>query len=254
MSRHEKIDVESFIDGFIQSIEGQRIDDNLPQEVNFNNADYVINFAEHLIELKCLDENQIENNSFLRNVFNRHQEHWSYLNSVEAKSKTPEKLARETVDKFKVEVENAMYSRIKKIITKANKQLRETKDYFGYEDYSGTIWIVNDNNTALSIESQVNLVSRVLNGSNYSNIQSVVLSNVNMHVVSESKTLPHLFWVPVFRDSADEKVQGLMYFLGECWKIYLSKNYPLKIDLDNAIDTKEQGLDYLYKFMNLQSS
>ncbi|KOO13207.1 hypothetical protein AKJ18_19785 [Vibrio xuii] len=253
MNYQEKIDVEVFIDGFIQSVEGQRIDDELPPEVNFNNADYVIHFAEHLIELKCLEDNQFQNRAFVRNVFNRLQEHWSYLDSEEAKGKVPEIRARETLDKFTVELENAMYARIKKIITKANKQLRETKNYLGYENYSGTIWIVNENNIALSVKSLVNLVSRVLNGGSYSNIQSVVLSNVNMHVASRSLNSPCLYWIPIFRDDADENAQGLMYFLGQCWAIYLAENYPRKIDLDNIVDSELEGIDCLHAFINLQS-
>lgn len=221
-------EVETFMDGFVVGkAGGRRVDDDLDKNVSFKNADYRIDYLEQLIELKSLEENQAENQLFLDKVSAFHRPHLEYLASDAAKNRNPEELARETLTRYARDIEKASYTRIKKIIAKANKQLKETKTKLKLANFSGMVWIVNDNNLYLTIENQVEIVSRILSAESYSSVDSVVLSNLNMQIAKAADDVPHLYWVPIFRSGISEKVWQSVHYLGHCWQEHIRSEFQI---------------------------
>jgi hypothetical protein len=221
-------EVEKFMDDFvINRVCGRRVDEYLDKIVSFKNADYQIDYLELFIELKSLEENQAENKSFLDKLSDFHQPHLEYLTSSAAKGRDAEELARETLTRYTRDIEKAAYPRIKKIIAKANKQLKETKAKFDLDNFSGVVWIVNDNNLYLTIENQLAIVSRILASEFYSSVDSVVLSNLNMQIVKAEDDVPHLYWVPIFRSGISEKTWQSVHYLGHCWQEHIRKVFEI---------------------------
>lgn len=221
-------EIEAFMDGFVVGkVGGRRVDDDLDSNVTFKNADYRIDYLEQLIELKSLEENQAENQSFLDKVSAFHRPHLEYLASDAAKNRNPEDLARETLTRYTRDIEKAAYPRIKKIIGKANKQLKETKAKFDLVNFSGMVWIVNDNNLCVTIENQLEIVSRILSAESYSSVDSVVLSNLNMQIAKTADDVPHLHWVPIFRSGTSEKVWQSVHYLGHCWQEHIRSEFQI---------------------------
>lgn len=220
--------VESFLDDFvINEIGGVRVDESLNEAVDFKNADYKIDYMKKIIELKSLEENQAENKNFLDRLAKCHKPQLDYLCSEAAKKRNPEDLVEETMARYKRDIERAAYPRLNKILGKANLQIRETKKELSIENYSGSVWIINENNLYLSVENQINVVRRILSSDYYSSIESVILSNLNMQIASGSNGVPSLYWIPIFRSTVTEEIWNSVNFLGHCWQTYIRRRFNI---------------------------
>ena len=53
------IDIEKEFDNFVPEVGGQRVDELIGKSPNFDNADYVFDDDKIVAELKCLQENKL---------------------------------------------------------------------------------------------------------------------------------------------------------------------------------------------------
>src|SRR5690349_2394835 len=136
------IEVEPLFDEMVRQYPmGCVLKDKMPNP-DFLNADYIFHHEKVVAELKCVqvDNSDSENNQSKIN---------SALDRFYADGKIKSKeVNEETWPTFPMELQGEIYqattNAIRGRITKANKQLRETKDKLGLSSYQGALIIVND--------------------------------------------------------------------------------------------------------------
>lgn len=222
-----KFEVEEFFDEFMADIGGDRIDTCLSGDPQFKNADYKVDFANYILELKTLEIDQVETKPFRDRLYREHKDQLEYLSSPEAKSKPAEVLAEETMERFEKDCIKALQPAISRRISKANKQIRETKNNLGLNEYAGAVWIVNENNTILNPSWLVEVVSRILQKDDFSEVEAVILSNLNLAVDGGEIARPSLFWVPVYRTNESEIMYQFTQYLGVQWAEFIKSKFNL---------------------------
>ncbi len=87
---------------------------------------------------------------------------------------------------------------VKKHVSKANEQIKQTKEHFGLKSAKGLLLLVNDGNYSLEFDVLMFLVERAL-GYHCSSINSVVLFTVNMTARIPGVDRNLLVWAPAHR-------------------------------------------------------
>ncbi len=243
-------DVEEFLNGFFLYVGGNRIDKEVPKDVSFNNAAYKVDFLSLIIELKSLEISQFEQEPASRKLFDTHKPHLDYLRSKEAQLIPPMELARQTLIRFSQDIEKVAYSRIKKIVSKANKQIKETKINIHLNNYCGTLWIVNENNLYLTVKNQVNIISRILESDLFSSIDCVILSNLNMGITKGEESPSNLYWIPVFRESSIDATWNEIHYIGHCWQEYIRDKFSIPKEVKSFCGYGD--MEYFTDFKNVK--
>lgn len=100
-------------------------------------------------------------------------------------------------DNFNREYIRLVRPAIIRVLKKANKQIRETKEYLDKPKARGVVVIVNDGFTSFSAITVFKLICEIISHS-YSSIDGFVLMTVNSHVAIEFSNTPALIWLPYY--------------------------------------------------------
>jgi hypothetical protein len=178
----KKINIEYEFKKCVSKTGGQILDDVLKQP-RFKNADYWFPEHETIAELKILSENlsikkdfQCKvNKLFLSWMERKLIPQMKISGTVKFDLQTlPEICANEYIGIIKKRLESS-------IIKKANKQIRETKQYMGKDKAKGLLIIANDGNLMMHPRLFLYLLNRILN-KNHSNINSIIYFTANLPV------------------------------------------------------------------------
>lgn len=224
MNKKEYV-TESILDEFITSVGGDRIDSALSGDPKFKNADYKVDFAKYILELKTLEIDQGETKEFQDRLYRENKDQLEYLSSPEARNRSPKELAIEIMKRFEEDCIKSLQPAVTRRISKANKQIKETKINLGLNEYSGAVWIVNENNTILKPSWLVEVVSNILMKNDFSEIQAVILSNLNMAIADKESLTPSLYWIPVFRSNKSEIMYQFTQYLGAQWAEFIKEKF-----------------------------
>lgn len=150
----------------------------------------------------------------------------------------PEQYAREYFEVIKKRLESS-------IIRKANKQIRETKEYLGETEAKGLLIIANDNNFLLKPDMMLYLLNRILNNQ-HSNINSIIYFSANLFVkvpALNSEASSNLFWFDGILEHREPAPRELREALKESWIRHHSTLIPdkplLEIEMPNNLDIIE---------------
>lgn len=161
---------------------------------DFANADYVFHSEKVVADLKCLMDDNSEspqNQAKINAAIDRFY--------TEGKIKTKE-INEETWPSFPVELHNAIYeittNSIQGRIRKAKKQISETKERLGLNDYTGMLIIVNDGLFSFPpsafVHATLKLVSPYV-----SQINCFIFTTANVFAKVKDVPNPVLFWLPM---------------------------------------------------------
>lgn len=216
---HDPLPVEETWHQFVRSSNGTVLADLLPASPSFDNADYLYSDAKVVAELK---EIQTE------------------FMAAAASRKGLEKLLERLVHEepqwrptlfggdghyppwFQREFMRLARPPISRVIKKANRQLRETKDHFGISAATGVLLFVNDGFTGLAPDLVHALACELLVHS-YSSIDCFVYLNVNRYVAIAGSDEPKLIWHPTYSDRADNSLTEFIDALGSHWFDFLEQ-------------------------------
>lgn len=108
-----------------------------------------------------------------------------------------------------------------RILKKANRQIRETKQSLSLPLHSGILFVVND---GLPLEPQFvcALLGDILTHS-YSSIDCCVYMTLNAYVQLPSSDHAHLLWVPSYSKRAPDALVAFVDSLGRKWSDLLGK-------------------------------
>lgn len=192
-----QIDVEKCFDEVVESRGGGDIilRDHISKSPVYANADYVFHAAKVIAELKCLRKDPFER-----------EETQGKINAVVERFLSDGRITSEDVDSgdlanFPAEFQNEFYKlmshSIKSRISKANKQIRETKRNLELPSYSGMLIIANDGFFSISPAIFVHCIVRCFNGGSFEEIKAFVFLTANVYATVESVPAPALFWFPM---------------------------------------------------------
>lgn len=214
---HEQLPVEPVWNEFVGLNGGQRVNDLLSGSPSFENADYLFVAAGVVVELKEV-QTEFGNSTGFRSGFDKlmkrvvsEDPNWRPL-LFGGSGEYPKWFYPEYVRLFRPHVS--------RVLKKANRQLRETKEYFGIPRPTGVLLLVNDGFTELGSDLVRALACNLLANS-YSSIDCLVYLTVNRYVEIQGSDVPRLVWAPTYSDRCDDALSQFIDDLGRRWFKYL---------------------------------
>jgi hypothetical protein len=115
----------------------------------------------------------------------------------------------------------------KRVVAKANRQLRETANFLGMTDAKGVLWVASDGNFDLQPHDVWSLLGRILAKRNqdgsrqYSNVHGVIYFNPRMPVKLPGMPEAGMFWASNARDN-DPSLLDFFHSLSDAWTDHLA--------------------------------
>ncbi len=214
---HEPLPVEPVWNEFVRINGGQRVSDLLSGSPSFENADYLFGAAGVVAELKEV-QTEFGNTSGFRRGFDElmrrlvsEDPNWRPF-LFGGNGEYPKWFYPEYVRLFRPHVS--------RVLKKANRQLRETKEYFGFAKPTGVLLLVNDGFTELGPDLVRALACNLLTAS-YSSIDCLVYLTVNRYVELQGSDVPRVVWAPTYSDRCDDALSQFIDDLGRRWFKFL---------------------------------
>ena len=238
-SSNPVINVETGLANVVRSLGGVVLEDSYGTSLPFKNSDYYFPSIGVAAELKRLVLDQ-ESDPIAQGKIQSKFSQWiedgtvgPVYGRVVVDSKTlPEKCQIELLDCFS--------GPLRKRISKANKQLKETLDHFKPADPKGLLFIVNDGNYSLSPDIARHLIRRIL-GHDYSKINSVIYMTANLLGSSSLTERNVLVWAHLTRKTIIQPVdKQFVMSLYDAWHqhVEMASGEPIE---RNSIDSLDQA-------------
>ncbi|PKD38886.1 hypothetical protein CWO84_17695 [Methylomonas sp. Kb3] len=214
---HLPLPVEDTWDEFVSSVGGRRIADSLSKSPDFDNADYLFENIGSVLELKEVETEFLRSESAQRGFegllarLSSEDPTWRPL-IFGGDGKYPSWFHKEFV--------RLARPAILRILKKANRQIRETKEKLSLSEPHGVLIFVNDGFTSVAPDIVHALACDALVHS-YSSIDCFLYITINRHVEVSNSDEPKLIWNPSYSDRASDKLVEFIDALGRKWFHYL---------------------------------
>jgi hypothetical protein len=216
------MDAQTLIDRFVAQSGGEIVANLLSKSPTFENADYLFRpdgLPPVVAELKCLTEDQASHQ--FKEKFEQLYEDWIKRGLVSPF------WGKRTIDSANLPAEcqkelfQVIGRRIKKIVNKVSRQIRETKTYFGMPEAKGLLLLVNDGNYSLESDMVLYLVGEVMNEAG-SSIDTVVYFTVNMMASVPTADLNALVWIQTVHPKREGVEVQFLNWLRDGWMKFFS--------------------------------
>jgi hypothetical protein len=166
---------ENFWDRFIAANDGFRCDEKLSVPEGIRSADYIFFKSKIIVELKSIEADPLDNNDVLLKMQNVDLDQTIMLQNEQAK-----------------EIYVAYFhKRLKKIISSANQQIRESIKVVNDPSYRGIVVVVDSAFDAIDIHEAGKCFSRILgNESTYSSLDCCIYLPSRYAILDGVETLP----------------------------------------------------------------
>ncbi len=121
---------------------------------------------------------------------------------------------------------------LQRIIKKANRQIRETKQELGLVGWRGIIVMVNDGFRALPPDLVMRLCSDILAGESYRSADAFIYQT-NHYIEIPSNPNALLLWAPLYAEKAGDDLVEFVNDLGRRWRRYAE-------EVDGPFDHNEE--------------
>ncbi|WP_226468593.1 hypothetical protein [Luteimonas panaciterrae] len=223
--------IESTFDCFVLSVGGVRMSSLVGQSPPFANADYLFPVDQVIVELKELTTDWPRLPEFQQRISNL----WlrcllaGRISDAHLEKKLP--LPMDVHRDFM----HLLRKPLKRILEKANKQIKETRHHLGFKDHQGVVMLVADGLLTVAPQYLIGLLAEILLH-DYSGIDCLVILTVNEYVDIPGDDFARLLWVPTYADSAPEPLVGFIDNLGRQWFSRLQ-------ELSGPCDSVSEGPD-----------
>jgi hypothetical protein len=214
---HDPLPVEPTWNEFVQTVGGQLISNLLPKLPRAENADYVFLEAGVVAELK-----EITTEFSRSEAFNHGLGMLIQRATAECPSWRPGYLGGhgERPKWFNEELVRLFRPQISRILKKANRQLRASKQHFHIKTSTGVLVFVNDGFTMIGPDIVQALACNLLLHS-YSSIDCFLYVTVNRYVAIVGSDVPRLVWAPIYSNRAPDSLVEFIDDLGDRWYQFL---------------------------------
>ena len=234
MNRPAYIPVEPTFDEFVTSFGGIKVSALIAGRPDLKgiappNADYFFANDNVIAELKCLEEDTYSVAEF-KELFNSLITDWYDRGMIQWQVFGGPMLiqSRDLPRACQLELETHINRRLRKVVTKANKQIRQTKETLGAPDVQGLLLLVSDGNYFLRPEHVLGFVGRILRD-RFSSINSIVYFTVNAAVDVPTVDRDGLIWIQSFRDNFEPVKSEFLSRLRAGWFQHLAMKLGLDI-------------------------
>lgn len=220
------LEVEPTWDGFIESLDGVRISNELNKSPSFNNADYLLPKEEVVIELKEIVTEFSKQPSFdikfdaLMHKLIKKEPDWKPF-LLGGDGSFPKW--------FHIEFIKIFRPPLTRILKKANKQIRETKEYYNLKNNRGVVVIVNDGFNSLEPQFIISVISDILVNS-YSSIDCMIYVTLNRYISFQISDTPSLIWSPLYSKKGEVFLHPFINDLGRKWFKYINKDINFTVE------------------------
>ena len=205
---------EKTFDAFVESVGGYRID-KLHPNPDVLNADYVFPADKVIIEMKTLETEIHNSDQFQAKMQVVHRQLY------EKYKKTPLSLDPEVSFQYLKAFIDLFRAPLSRIVKKANRQIKSTKEHMGYADYRGILLLINDNLRELPPRLMLGTLGRILNGS-YSSVRAMIYLT-NHYVLIPGDEYGRILWVPLYADAEGDDLVDFVNRLGTQWFDYCER-------------------------------
>ena len=233
LKRPGYIAVEPAFDEFVTSFGGVKVSSLIAGRLDLKgtpplNADYFFADDNVIAELKCLEDDTYSAGQF-KELFNSLVTDWYDRGMIQWRVFGGPVLiqSRDLPLECQLELEKLVARRLRKVVAKANKQIRQTKETVGAEDAQGLLLLVSDGNYFLRPEHVLGFVGRILRDQ-FSSINSIVYFTVNAAVDVPTVDRDGLIWIQSFRDKWEPVNSEFLSRLRAGWFQHLA----IKLGLD----------------------
>lgn len=211
-----KLSIESTFDEFAPIVSGEKI----PAVVDRQRADYLFRSASVIAELKCI-ERDIDMPRYAEKLTVR-MNNWQRAGLLRVYGTTTvdlQKLAKPCQDDW-LELHEKPLQRL---LEKANRQMRQTKEDFGSPNATGVLLLANEaqlSSSPINLATYLARISRKKKSDSeklFSNIQYIVVFAVNLMVVSPEFPNGCFPWISFCREVEDETMGTFLAGLGTSW-------------------------------------
>lgn len=214
---HAPLPVERTWDEFVSSVGGRRVGEGLSESPKFDNPDYLFESARAILELKEVETEFLSSEAARRGF-------QSLLARLSNEDPTWRPLLfggeGEYPSWFHQEFVRLARPAILRILKKANRQIRETKEQLGFSEPHGVLVFVNDGFTGLAPDIVHALACGALVHS-YSSIDCFLYLTINRYVEVANSNEPKLVWNPSYSDRASDKLVDFIDDLARKWFTFL---------------------------------
>ncbi len=230
---HDPLPVEATFDRFIELVGGARVGSIVGQTPAFANADYVFSEKQFVLELKELttdwplleDYQQKINDLWLKcandgRVTARH---------LAGDLQLPRDVRRDFLQLLR--------KPIKRILEKANRQIRDTHENLRHQSGEGILLLVIDGLRSVAPQFLMALVAKILLH-DYSSITGIVLITVNEYIDVPDDDFARLIWIPSYQERASDNLVDFVDDLGRKWFDFIEREIG---GFDDRIEGPNKG-------------
>ena len=215
---HNFLPIEATIDEFVIDSGGKLVSELVGGTPPFQNADYIFETQEILVELKVFSTDWPQQFAFGQQMSDLWLRHEIAVNLCSAHLEGRLPMPREVRRDFL----RLLRKPVKRILEKANRQLRETRVNLKLEQYLGLLFMVTDGLPTVAPEYLRALVSNILLH-DYSEIKCFVMLTINEYVGHPGDDYARLLWVPTYHPSATDNLSEKVNVLGKKWFEFLGE-------------------------------
>jgi hypothetical protein len=207
---------------FVQNVGGQLVAPLIKRE-GVKNADYMFHDAKVIAELKVLETE------------------FAQTAGIRAKLESLAN-AHPGVSPYDLSLREELYRILRvpltRIITKANRQIKETKQELQLTDWRGILICVNDNFRGFPPGLVTGMLGRILGGTCYRGVDALIYQT-NHYVELPDNPYACLLWAPMYSESASDDLVRFVNDLGREWR-----RYAEIVDGPFEFNSEQESLDW----------
>ncbi len=251
LKRPNSVDVEEFFNEFVEYFGGSLVSKLIPNQNDKPNADYVFQSPEVIAELKCFRKDLFNNEEDIERLFSFFK-NWKDRKLIEEGDEIKLVLGSKNLptECYK-DLINSCIKTIDRAISKANKQIRETKLTLNKPEAKGLLLLANDGNYFVQNSDFLGLICSLMQRKYLdSSIDGFVYFTLNQISFIPKSQLDWHIWAPAYRLDNDKT---LGEFVNNMGSKFLNEFYTCKTGIPptNKITTSnlEEGTEFIKQMM-----
>jgi len=228
---HDAIPVEPTFDTAIGLAGGQRVGAVVGENPDFENADYIFTSEQIVIELKEIQTDWPKLDLYRERIDTLIDTCLASGRITKAHLDGVVPIARDVRRDFM----QILRRPVKRILEKANRQIRDTHAHFGHQQGEGVLILVLDGLLSVAPVNTMALVCKILLH-DYSSISAVIGVTVNEYSEVSGDDYARLLWIPAYKERATDRLVEFVDALGQKWSEHLQ-------DCIGKFDDRYVGLD-----------
>ena len=244
--RHLHLPVEQTFNEFVEKVGGELVEKSLSHQQGEKRADYLFRTPGIIAELKCLEHDLFtpDYHIKLQALVNDWQARGLVGRILGTVQLDLQRLPRQCQTEWLRITERPLN---RDIVSRANRQIRETKVALGLPEAKGVLLLANEGNRSMTPANIFTFLSRILSKTKgdetlvCSSIHWIVLFSTNVAVMNGRDPRPMTFWGAAHRFGPDPVIGRFLAEMNVAWNRHCAekRGVPLKEVDVSTVDFEE---------------